>query len=299
MTDHPLPAPDQPESFSPRGDGWWSRARRFPLISLSTLVLIVLVAIFADFLAPHSPYAMSLPRNLLPPFWMEGGQWAYPLGTDNLGRDILSRMIFGARISLFVAVVSLVVGGGIGTALGVVAGYFGGVVDTLIMRTCDAFLSFPIILFALVLAVGLGPGIGVITIAVVLVIWARFARMARGEVLTWKERDFVYYAQMVGVSPLLVIVRHLLPNILNTMVVLFTLQIAWVILVEAALSFLGAGIPPPAPSWGGMIAQGREHISQAWWFCTFPGLAIVLTCLSVNLFGDWLQQRLDPRMRQM
>jgi peptide/nickel transport system permease protein len=269
-----------------------------PLISLSTLVLVVLVAVFADFLAPHSPYAMSLPRNLLPPFWMQGGQIAYPLGTDDLGRDVLSRMIFGARISLFVAIVSLVIGGGIGTSLGVIAGYFGGWVDALIMRTCDAFLSFPIILFALVLAVGLGAGIGVITLAIVLILWARFARMARGEVLAWKERDFVQYARMVGLSPLRVITRHILPNILSTLVVLFTLQIAWVILVEAVLSFLGAGIPPPTPSWGSMIAQGREQIGRAWWLSTFPGLAIVFTCLALNLFGDWLQQRLDPRMRQ-
>jgi peptide/nickel transport system permease protein len=278
---------------------WWRRVWRLPLISLSILVLMVLMAVFADYLAPHSPYTMSLPRKLLPPYWMEGGQWAYPLGTDNLGRDILSRMIFGARVSLIVAVVGLVLGAGVGTTLGVIAGYFGGLADSLIMRTCDAFLSFPIILFALVLAVGIGPSMGVIILAVVLVIWARFARMARGEVLSWKERDFVYYAQMVGVPHYRIILRHILPNILNTLVVLFTLQIAWVILVEAALSFLGAGVPPPAPSWGGMIARGREYITSAWWFSTFPGLAIVFTCLSVNLFGDWLQQRLDPRLRQV
>lgn len=281
------------------GESWWRRARRLPVFSLTVLAIIVLAALFAEFLAPRSPLAMSLPRSFMPPFWMEGGNLGYPLGTDDLGRDVLSRMIYGARISLLVALASLVIGGGIGTTLGVIAGYFGGWVDALIMRTCDAFLSFPIILLALVLAVGLGSGIGVIVLAVVFVIWARFARMARGEMLAWKERDFVLYAQMIGLPHARVILRHFLPNILNTMVVLFTLQIAWVILVEAVLSFLGAGIPPPTASWGSMIAQGREHITRAWWLSTFPGLAIVFTCLALNLFGDWLQQHLDPRMRQI
>lgn len=299
MTDaEPAASASRPGPSGSR-ESLWRRARRLPIFSVSVLALIVILAVFAEFIAPHSPFAMSLPRSFLPPFWLEGGQLAYPLGTDDLGRDILSRMIFGARISLIVAMVSLVIGAGVGVSLGVTAGYFGGITDAIIMRTCDAFLSFPIILFALVLAVGLGAGIGVIIIAVALVIWARFARMARGEVLSWKERDFVHYAQMVGLSPFRVIVRHILPNILNTLVVLFTLQIAWVILVEAVLSFLGAGVPPPTPSWGSMIAQGREHITRAWWLTTLPGLAIVGTCLALNLFGDWLQEHLDPKMRQI
>jgi peptide/nickel transport system permease protein len=299
MTDRVVVPHAAAMASGPEHESWSRRIRRLPLFSFAILAIIVLAAVFAEFLAPRSPYAMSLPRSFMPPFWMDGGELGYPFGTDDLGRDVLSRMIFGARISLLVGLASLVIGGGIGTTLGVIAGYFGGWVDDLIMRTCDAFLSFPIILFALVLAVGLGSGIGVIILAVVLVIWARFARMARGEVLAWKRRDFVLYAQMIGLPNMRVIVRHLLPNILNTMVVLFTLQIAWVILVEAVLSFLGAGIPPPTPSWGSMIAQGREHITRAWWLSTLPGLAIVFTCLALNLFGDWLQQRLDPRMRQM
>lgn len=299
MTDGAIPMQPLVVATGPLRESWWRRIRRLPLFSLTVLGIIVIAALFAELLAPRSPLAMSLPRSFMPPFWMDGGDLGYPLGTDDLGRDVLSRMIFGARISLLVALASLVIGGGIGTTLGVIAGYFGGWVDALIMRTCDAFLSFPIILFALVLAVGLGSGIGVIILAVVLVIWARFARMARGEILAWKGRDFVLYAQMIGLPHVRVILRHFLPNILNTMVVLFTLQIAWVILVEAVLSFLGAGIPPPTPSWGSMIAQGREHITRAWWLSTFPGLAIVFTCLALNLFGDWLQQRLDPRMRQI
>ena len=279
--------------------GWLAVARRLPWLPLLVLLTVLASALFAEWLAPHSPYAMSLPKKLLPPLWLDGGTTAHLLGTDSLGRDLLSRIVYGSRVSLLVAVVALSIGALVGTIPGIVAGYFGGLLDSLIMRVCDAFLSFPIILIAMVLAVGLGASIGVIVLAVVLVVWARFARMARGEVLSWRERDFVRYAQMVGVRPSWILLRHIAPNILNTMVVLYTLMIAWVILVEASLSYLGAGVPPPTPSWGGMIAQGRDHIGTAWWVTLFPGLAIVFTCLSLNLFGDWLQATVDPRQRQV
>jgi peptide/nickel transport system permease protein len=272
---------------------------RMPWISFSIIVVMIVAAILAPFISPHSPTEQSLPDKLLPPAWQEGGSPKYLLGTDTLGRDVLSRLLHGARVSLTVAAAALLAGGGVGLALGIVAGYAGGRTDSLIMRAVDATLTFPTILIALLLAVSLGQGLRTIAIAITVIIWARFARVVRGEVLAVKTRDFVALAKVHGCSHLRIMAIHIVPNVLNTFMVLLTLHIGFVIIVEASLSFLGAGIPPPTPSWGQMVADGRSHIASAWWLSVVPGVAIVLVVLAFNLFGDWLRDWLDPRLRQV
>lgn len=272
--------------------------RRLPWTPFLIIVVLVFVALFAPLLAPHSPTAQSLPDKLMPPAWQEGGNSKYLLGTDLLGRDVLSRLLYGARISLTVAAAALLAGGGIGLGLGIASGYLGGRVDSLLMRMVDATLTFPTILIALLLAVSLGQGLRTMVIAIALILWARFARVVRGEVLSVKARDFVALARVHGCSPVRIMAVHILPNVMNTFMVLLSLHIGFVILVEAALSFLGAGIPPPTPSWGQMVADGRGHIASAWWLSFLPGAAIMLVVLAFNLFGDWLRDWLDPRLRQ-
>jgi peptide/nickel transport system permease protein len=273
--------------------------RWFLLIPLTIITVMVMTAVLADLLTPYSPTEISLANRLRPPFWERGGSLAHPLGTDPMGRDLLTRMIYGARISLVVAMLALVVGGGIGAALGIIAGYYGGRLDALVMRVADTTMAFPIILFAILFVVVLGGSIVTTVFAVALVLWARYARVIRGEVLSLRERDFVAQARIAGCSSSRIMLTHLFPNILNTLVVLLSLQVGWVIIVEASLSFLGAGIPPPTPTWGSMIAEGRDYIATAWWVSFFPGLAILATVLSFNLFGDWLRDALDPKLRQM
>lgn len=228
----------------------------------------------------------------------KGGSWDHVLGTDHLGRDILSRMIHGARISLIVAAVTLVVGGVIGVTLGLVAGWYGGWVDELIMRVVDIFLALPLILVALVLVVTLGQSFAIILAVLVLFIWVRFARVVRAEVLTLKSMDYVALARVAGASVPRVLFIHIFPGVTNTLIVLATLQVGIVIILESSLSFLGAGVPPPTPAWGSMVADGRDRLAEAWWISTMPGIAILLTVMSMNLFGDWLRDKLDPRLRQ-
>jgi len=273
--------------------------KRFPAIPVAIILALVLTAIFADFWAPYSPYDQSLPNRLKPPFWVEGGSTEHLLGTDLLGRDVLSRLIFGARISLLVALMGILVAGSIGAVFGVVSGFYGGKVDALIMRACDATLSLPIILLALLLAVIFGPSLANLIYVMGLVLWARYARVVRGEVLSWKEQDFIAYARVAGASPLRIMIRHIFPNIVNTLMVLITFQTGYVIILESFLSFLGAGVPPPTPTWGGMVAEGRGYIITGWWLSVFSGLAISLVVLSLNLFGDWLRDYLDPKLRQV
>jgi peptide/nickel transport system permease protein len=273
--------------------------RRVPILPIVLIAGLVVTAVLADVLSPYSPVDISLADRLRPPFWERGGSLAHPLGTDPMGRDLLTRMIYGARISLVVAVLSLLVGGGVGAALGMLAGYYGGRLDALVMRVADTTMAFPIILFAILLVVAMGGSLATVVIAVALVLWARFARVIRGEVLSLRERDFVAQARIAGCSSARVMLVHLFPNVLNTLVVLLSLQVGWVIIVEASLSFLGAGIPPPTPTWGSMIAEGRDYIASAWWVSFFPGLAILATVLSFNLFGDWLRDALDPKLRQL
>src|SRR5437867_1363685 len=272
---------------------------RLPWTSFFIIAVLILVAVLAPLIAPHSPTEQSLPDKLRPPAWQEGGSTTHLLGTDVLGRDVLSRIIYGARVSLIVAAVALLAGGGVGLIVGIVAGYLGGRVDSFLMRVVDATLTFPTILIALLLAVSLGQGLQTIAIAITVLIWARFARVVRGEVLAVKARDFVALARVHGCSHLRIMAIHIVPNVLNTFMVLLTLHIGFVIIVEASLSFLGAGIPPPTPSWGQMVADGRSHIESAWWLSVVPGAAIMLVVLAFNLFGDWLRDWLDPRLRQV
>jgi peptide/nickel transport system permease protein len=272
---------------------------RLPWVAFVIIVVMTFVAAFAPLLAPHSPTEQSLPDKLLPPAWQEGGSSKHLLGTDLLGRDVLSRLIYGARVSMTVALAALLAGGGVGLMLGILSGYVGGRVDAFIMRVVDATLTFPTILIALLLTVSLGQGLRTIVIAITFIIWARFARVVRGEVLGVKARDFVALAKVHGCSHLRIMAVHIVPNVMNTFMVLLTLHIGFVIIVEASLSFLGAGIAPPTPSWGQMVADGRSHIAGAWWLSVVPGVAILLVVLAFNLFGDWLRDWLDPRLRQV
>jgi peptide/nickel transport system permease protein len=276
------------------------QARRYPLIPLGILTFFLLIpALFAAQVAPYDPLKGALSKRLKPPVWMEGGSLDHPLGTDKLGRDILSRMIHGARVSLAVSMVAIFVGGIMGTSLGIMSGYFGGRVDAVLMRLVDISLSLPTILLALVLVAAVGPSFGTVITVLVVLLWARYARLVRGETLSIKERDFIARARVAGASNTRIMTRYIFPNVVNSLIVLATLQVGYVILLESALSFLGAGLPRPTPAWGLMIADGRELIVTAWWVSMFPGLAIMLTVLALNLLGDWLRDHLDPKLRNV
>ena len=274
--------------------------RRYPLIPLAILTfLLVIPAALAPLVAPHDPLKGSLANRLKAPAWQEGGSLAYPLGTDKLGRDILSRIIYGARVSLLVSLVAILVGGALGTGLGLISGYFGRWIDSVIMRLVDISLSLPTILLALVLVAAVGPSFATVITVLVVLLWARYARLVRAETLGIKERDFIARARVAGASHVRIMVKYIFPNVVNSLVVLATLQVGYVILLESALSFLGAGLPRPTPAWGLMIADGRELIVTAWWVSMFPGLAIMLTVLALNLLGDWLRDHLDPKLRNV
>ena len=318
--------------------------KRFPVLPVFVLGVVVVAGLFAPWVAPHDPTKGDLRDRNMPGFWsgdettvklvveeVEYGETfrqvslaearevspdsvlgdqvevvtrrtggsKYLLGTDHLGRDLLSRTIYGARISLIMATVTLGVGGTIGIVLGLLAGWHGRLIDELIMRLVDIELSLPLILVALVLVVALGQSLTIIVAVLAVWIWPRFARMVRGEVLQLKNMDYVALARVAGASPLRIMLVHLLPGTINTLIVVATLQVGTVILVEASLSFLGAGVPPPIPAWGSMVAEGRDRLADAWWIATVPGIAILLTVMSLNLFGDWLRDKLDPRLRQI
>lgn len=276
------------------------QVRRFPGVAMIILVfLLVIPGLFAEWVAPHDPIKGSLAARLKPPMWEKGGTSTYPLGTDKVGRDVLSRIIYGARVSLRVSLEAIAVSGVIGTTLGLLAGYFGGRIDALIMRVVDISLSLPIILIALVFVAALGPSFATMNAVITVALWSRYARQVRGEVLSIKQRDFVARARVAGASHLRIMFRYLLPNVVNSLIVLATLQVGFVILLESSLSFLGAGIPRPTPAWGLMVADGRELIVTAWWIAMFPGLAIMLTVLSMNLVGDWLRDHLDPKLKNV
>ena len=275
------------------------RRRRLPAVSLTIIAVFVLAGALAPLLNLSDPLEQSLRLKFRPPVWEERGSWAHPLGTDRLGRDMLSRIVWGARVSLAAGVLTVLLASAFGAGVGLVAGYYGGRVDAALMRMTDATLSFPVILLALILAVTVGPSFGNVVIAIGVILWARYARVMRGQVLTLMELDFIAQARIAGAGAWRIITRHLVPNTLNTLVVLVTLQIGYVIIVEAALSFLGAGIPPPTPAWGSMIAEGRDFVTSAWWVSFFPGAAILLVVLAFNLLGDWLRDTLDPKLRQL
>ena len=269
------------------------------IVPLCILAAFVVVGLSAPYLATVSPTETALGMKLLPPAWLADGVSDRPLGTDQLGRDIASRIIYGSRLSLMIALAGIVLSGAVGTALGLLAGYYGAWVDALIMRLADMTLAIHIYILAIVLAVVWGPGLRNVLLVTVFLLWSRYARQARAEVLSLKEREFVVAARALGVSAPRIMTRHLLPNILASLIVLSTLQVGFVIVLEATLSFLGAGIPPPNPSWGVMVADGRALIASAWWVSTFPGLAILLVVLSVNLVGDAIRDLLDPRLRRL
>jgi peptide/nickel transport system permease protein len=277
----------------------WDNLRRLPIFPLTVICLFVIVALFGEWLAPNDPYKTSLSARLLPPAWMEGGDPRYLLGTDRLGRDVLSRIIVGALPSFNVALAALIFGSLLGSFIGMVSGYLGGRVDAIIMRFADGTMAFPLILAALLLAAVIGPGGQTVVIAACIVLWARFARLIRREVLSVKQRDFVKLALVAGATKWRIMIAHILPNVLNSVMVLLTLQLGFVIILEATLSFLGAGIPPPTPTWGQMVANGRDYLEIAWWLTVFPGLAIAVVVLSFNLLGDWLRDHTDPRLRQI
>ena len=326
--------------------------RRWPVIPLVILALVLFAGIAAPFISPHDPNVQSLSERKIPPFWFEaktqtvektvvllvlpgqvnqisqedareidpniqigdtievvdilrpGGTNEYLLGTDQLGRDILSRIIYGARISLLAAAVTLGVGGSIGVVLGLLSGWYGGVVDESVMRFVDILLAIPLVLIALAMVATLGQSLAIIVAVLTIFIWPRFARQLRGEVLQLKNMDYVQLARVSGASIPRILFIHIFPGTINTLIVVATLQVGIVILLEATLSFLGAGVPPPTATWGGMVSDGRNHLAGgfetgSWWISTFPGVAIVLTVMSLNLFGDWLRDRLDPRLRQI
>jgi peptide/nickel transport system permease protein len=262
------------------------------------LLLLVLAAIFAPQLAPYDPLQTSLTERLKPPVFA-GGTEAHLLGTDKLGRDVLSRIIFGARVSLSVSLLVILVTATIGTTLGILGGYLGGFTDSFLMRITDISLAFPGILIALLLAVILGPSFTTVVLSISLLGWAPYARLIRGEVLKLRTADFVLQARIMGCSPLRIMLTHIFPNIVNPLLILATLFLGGVILLESALSYLGAGVPPPIATWGSMVSDGRSLIDTAWWISFFPGLAIGLVVLSGNFLGDWLRDRLDPRLRQI
>lgn len=336
-----VPAP----SVRNRVGGFWRQLRRWPVIPLAILSIVIFAGITAPWIAPHDPVEGDLRARNQPPFWMGpitamktvvervdlsntigqikltnaqkidpdaavgdqlevttrvGGSTRYLLGTDQLGRDMLSRIIHGARISLIVAAVTLGVGGTIGVAIGLVAGWYGGWVDEVLMRLVDIKLSIPLILIALVLVITLGQSFGIIVAVLTIFIWPRFARQVRAEVFQIKGMDYVALAKVSGASTMRILFIHVFPGTINTLIVVATLQVGIVILLEATLSFLGAGVPPPTPAWGGMIADGRDKLAGGfWWISTLPGIAIMLTVMSLNLFGDWLRDKLDPRLRQL
>jgi peptide/nickel transport system permease protein len=275
--------------------------RDLPLLPLLILVPFVLAAVFADFIAPFDPTEPVRGAKIFePPFWMEGGSTATLLGTDFQGRDSLSRLIFGARVSLIVGLMGTVVAGGLGTAFGILSGYLGGWVDQAIMRLTDAWLALPALVFAIFLATVVGPSMWNIVIILGLVYWTRYARVIRGEVLSLREREYVQLAEIAGASNLRVILRHILPNVLNTAMVLASLTIGVVIIAEASLSFLGVGVPPPEPAWGLMLSEARSTLMAGkWWLTVFPGVCILLVVLATQLLGDWLRVRLDPQERNL
>src|SRR5947208_12158462 len=280
---------------------WLRFAGQLPVVPLAILVPFVLVAVFANAIAPFDP-TDPIPgaKIFAPPFWAEGANPTARLGTDFQGRDVLSRLIFGARVSLIVGVMGTIVAGGIGTTLGILAGYLGGWVDQVIMRVTDAWLALPALVFAIFLATMIGPSMWNIVIILGAVYWTRYARVVRGEVLSLRERDFVRLAIVAGCSKWSIMKKHILPNVVNSAIVLATLMLGVVVVVEASLSFLGVGVPPPQPAWGLMLADGKKGLMAGyWWLTVFPGTCIALLVLSANILGDWLRVKLDPQLRQL
>ena len=266
--------------------------------SAIVVVLFVLMAIFAPWIAPNDPYATNLFFRLQPPVWMEGGEWAYPLGADALGRCILSRIIYGARISIFIGAAVILVATTIGILAGLAAGYLRGWVDVVISRLVDILLGFPYLIFAIGLMAMMGPGLGNIILALAYKEWVIPCRVVRGETLVTRELEYVEAARALGASGRHIMLREILPNILSPVIVVATIRMAHVIILEASLSFLGLGVQPPTASWGAMVADGRAFILESWWVSTFPGLAILLLVLAINVASQGLRDAFDPRFTE-
>lgn len=276
----------------------WRAVRRAPLIPFFIVAVIIFCGIFADWIVPHDPVAPDPLLRLQPPAW-DGGTWSYPLGTDPVGRDILSRLIKGARVSLEISVTVVLIAGAIGTTFALLSGYFRGVTDMVISRITDAFISMPFLVVAVAVAGIVGASERNLILTLGFLSWSSYARILRGEVLRVAQHDFVMLARITGVPAWRILLRHILPNILNTLVVLATLQLGVTIIASASLDFLGLGIPPPKPAWGSMLAEGRLYMRTAWWVVTVPGVMIALTVMSMNLIGDWMRSTLDPKRRGM
>ena len=288
--------------FESDGDSWRSslrRIRRWPLLSIVILATLVFSAAAADFIAPHDPVKATLSARRAPLMWEEGGSSKFILGGDLQGRDVLSRIIHGARISLMVAGSSIVIGMVFGTVYGLISGYFGGWIDEILMRIVEIFLAIPLIMAALVILVVAGASYMSVIGVLVLFSWVPFARQVRAETLALKVLDYVSLARVAGAPAHRILVRHILPGVLNTVIVVATLQVGSLILTESILSFLGVGIPPPTPAWGAMVADGRNYLASSWGIAFFPGMAIFLTVVGFNFMGDWIRDALDPRLRQL
>jgi len=283
----------------------WVQLLRAKTALFGTIILamVLFCALFAPWVAPYSPNEQTLEARFVPPVGLststKDGSWANPLGTDHLGRDILSRVIHGARISLVVGVSAVLISGILGVLLGLLAGYYGGRLDALLMRVADVQLAFPFVLLAISMVAAVGGGLKNVTIVLGIFGWVFFARVVRGDVLSARERDYVLAARTVGASDRAIIFRHILPNVVTPVIVLTSFFVANFIILEASLSFLGLGVEPAIPTWGSMLADGRQYLSSSWWPATLPGIAIMLTVLGINMIGDWLRDILDPRQQQI
>jgi ABC-type dipeptide/oligopeptide/nickel transport system permease subunit len=271
---------------------------RTALAAAVVVVLFVLAAVLARWIAPHDPAEADLFRRLQPPAWEDGGEWAFLLGCDSLGRDILSRLLHGARVSLLVAALVIGIAAVIGTLLGLAAGYLRGWTDTVISRLVDTLLGFPYLIFAIGLMAMMGPGLHNIVLVLVYKEWVFACRVVRGETLAAREQDYVEAARALGCGPVHIMLREILPNVLSPVLVVATFRMAYVIILEASLSFLGLGVQPPAASWGNMVADGRDFLVDAWWVSTLPGLAILTLVLAINLASQGLRDAFDPRLHQ-
>ena len=295
----PAPLPDQGVTLGRQLSEFWFyfSENRGAVLGFWVFIVLVILAILAPVIAPHLPNAQYRDAVLLPPVWQEGGRSSYLLGTDAVGRDLLSRLLYGAQFSLFIGVVVTTIALIGGIFVGVIAGYFGGWIDTVIMRIMDIILAFPSLLLALVLVAVLGPGLTNAMIAIALVLQPHFVRLTRAAVMSEKGRDYVIAARVSGASSLRLMFKTILPNCMAPLIVQATLSFSTAILDAAALGFLGMGAQPPTPEWGTMLAEAREFILRAWWVVTLPGLAILITVLGINLFGDGLRDTLDPRLK--
>lgn len=276
-----------------------SELRRHPIALLGGIIvlLFILVAIFAPLITAHDPEVGSLRNRLLPPMWQEGGQPEFPLGTDAQGRDLWTRIVYGARVSLLVGILTVAISVTVGATLGALAGYYRGWLDTGLSRFADLLMAFPFLIFAIAMMAFIGPGFGNLIFALTFKGWVEFLRLVRGEMMSEKTREYVEAARALGRSHPGIIVAEILPNIIQSVFVLGTLRMGFFIVTEASLSFLGLGIQPPTPAWGSMVAEGRDVMLTAWWVSTLPGLAIVLLVLSLNVFGEGLRDILDPRLK--